>query len=58
MLRAALLGAGERLEDQRDRALADDEAVAALVPRTARGGRVVALRQRHHRGESADAERA
>ena len=59
MLRAALLGVLELLEDEHAGALAHDEAVAIDVerPRLAFSRLLVARRQRAHRVEAADAER-
>mmetsp|Transcript_10103 Transcript_10103/g.39451 ORF Transcript_10103/g.39451 Transcript_10103/m.39451 type:complete len:395 (+) Transcript_10103:228-1412(+) len=54
--RAALLGVSQGLHDQDAGALAHDEAVAALIPRAGRAGRVfVAGGERAARDEAADA---
>src|SRR5690606_37483785 len=57
-LRAALLGAAERLQDQRAGPLAADEAIAAAVPGAAGALRfVVAPAEREHGAEARDPDR-
>jgi hypothetical protein len=57
-VRAARVRLPDLLEHQDAGALSHDESVAAVIPGTARVGRiVVALRERAHRGKPRDAER-